>query len=142
METVQAFFEQECINMFSDVAYCYGIAYKKGVRAVLKSHFYSVCSCSFDKNNGKESNFEPFKWCTYCNIIDGIILLRVISNPISGQLLPFYLVQNDLTEWAITLGRVTYSNLAFRMLFINCVSFYLIKCQLDLTELTNKHKGY
>lgn len=113
---------------------------KKIVRAVLKSHFYSVCSCSFDKNNGKESNFEPFKWCAYCNIIDGIILLRVISNPISGQLLPFYLVQNDLTEWAITQGRVTYSNLAFRMLFIYCVSFCLIKCQLDLTELTNKYK--
>lgn len=35
--------------------------------------------------------------------VGGIILLRVASNPISGQLLPFHLVQNDLTEWATIL---------------------------------------
>lgn len=48
--------------------------------------------------------------------VDGTILLRVASSPISGQLLSFHLVQNDLTECTTIFFRVKYSNLAFKIL--------------------------
>lgn len=117
-ENQMGWFQLQSLIVFCNVAYCCRIGYnkRKTTQVVFKKPFLLYVQ--------KKSNLKPFKWCIYCCTICGIVLLRVASNPISGQLFPFHLIQNDLMEWAIILCKVTYSSLAFKMVFIYCILFF------------------
>lgn len=120
---------KKTIDIYCKILVRYGIwliAIKlviKNAQVVLKKNcFYSLHS--FRPKEGKKAIYSLFKWCIYCDIIGDFLLWGVASNLVSGQLLPFHLVQNDLAEWATILCRVKYSNLAFKMLLIYCTLFY------------------
>lgn len=78
---------------------------KRSTQVVFKKPFllfFTLCALLTKKKKGEESNLNLLMM-HLLQYVGGIILLRVESNPISGQLLPFHLVQNDLTEWATIL---------------------------------------